>query len=60
MNNEIDKGKAVNKVFLQNNYDYVLSIGDDQTDEDMFRALLDNLNAYTIKVGEGKLLLNTN
>lgn len=54
MNNEINKGKAVNKVFLLNNYDYVLSIGDDQTDEDMFRALLDNLNAYTIKVGEGK------
>ncbi|KAF0151976.1 MAG: trehalose 6-phosphate synthase/phosphatase [Ignavibacteria bacterium] len=54
MNNDIDKGKAVKKMLKQNEYDYVLSIGDDQTDEDMFCALSDYSNTYTIKVGEGE------
>lgn len=36
---------------LQSNPDFVLSIGDDYTDEDMFTAL--PATAYTIKVGRG-------
>jgi trehalose 6-phosphate synthase/phosphatase len=48
----IDKG-AVAKRFLNggNKYDFVLAIGDDKTDEDMFRALADR--AITIKIGSG-------
>lgn len=53
LSKDIDKGKAVRKVLEQKKYDYVLSIGDDQTDEDMFCALSDYNNAYTIKVGKG-------
>ena len=53
LSKDIDKGKAVRKVMKQKKYDYVLSIGDDQTDEDMFCALSDYDNAYTIKVGKG-------
>jgi trehalose 6-phosphate synthase/phosphatase len=47
------KGKAVKKLSAQNNYDFVLSIGDDATDEEMFEYYLDHSNAYTIKVGVG-------
>jgi len=47
------KGYAVKKLIEQNRYDFVLSIGDDTTDEEMFEFLLHNSNAYTIKVGEG-------
>ena len=36
MTKEIGKGKAVKKLFEQNNYDFILSIGDDATDEEMF------------------------
>lgn len=54
MNNDIDKGKAVKKVLKQKKYDYVLSIGDDQTDEDMFYVLSNYSNTYTIKVGVGE------
>jgi trehalose 6-phosphate synthase/phosphatase len=48
----IDKG-AVAKRFLNggSKYDFVLAIGDDKTDEDMFRALADR--AITIKIGSG-------
>jgi trehalose 6-phosphate synthase/phosphatase len=47
------KGYAVKKLIEQNRYDFVLSIGDDTTDEEMFEFLLHNSLAYTIKVGEG-------
>ena len=53
MTNEVGKGKAVKKLFEQNNYDFILSIGDDVTDEDMFEYFLQNANAVTIKVGDG-------
>ncbi|HBY02312.1 MAG TPA: trehalose-phosphatase [Rikenellaceae bacterium] len=48
---EISKGKAIIKMIEQNNYDYILSIGDDATDEEMFEFLLDQPNAETIKIG---------
>jgi trehalose 6-phosphate synthase/phosphatase len=47
------KGLAVERLYEKNNYDFVLSIGDDVTDEEMFEFLLHHSNAITIKVGEG-------
>lgn len=47
----IDKGSASRKLYQQSNPDFSLAIGDDKTDEDMFRALQDL--AVTIKVGNG-------
>jgi trehalose 6-phosphate synthase/phosphatase len=43
----------VKKIFEQKNYDFVLSIGDDTTDEEMFEFLLPVSKAFTIKVGTG-------
>jgi trehalose 6-phosphate synthase/phosphatase len=53
LTNEFGKGNAVKKLFGKNKYDFVLSIGDDATDEEMFEFLLPDSNAFTIKVGEG-------
>ena len=53
LSNETGKGRAVKNLFEQNSFDFVLSIGDDATDEEMFEYLLNFSNAYTIKVGEG-------
>lgn len=47
-----DKGEAAKYWIAQDNWEFILSAGDDITDEDMFRALPDW--AHTIKVGEGK------
>lgn len=44
----IDKGKAALR-WLQEHYDFIFAIGDDWTDEDLFRVTPDS--AYTIKVG---------
>ncbi len=48
-NIEVNKGKTALQYTAKNQYDFVLAIGDDTTDEDMFRALKDT-NAFTIKV----------
>ena len=53
LTNKIGKGSAVKKLFEQSTYDFVLSIGDDATDEEMFKFFLNQANAITIKVGEG-------
>ncbi|HEU4472065.1 MAG TPA: bifunctional alpha,alpha-trehalose-phosphate synthase (UDP-forming)/trehalose-phosphatase [Flavisolibacter sp.] len=45
----VDKGAAANKMLANINPDFVLCIGDDATDEDMFRALREK--GYTIKIG---------
>ncbi|WP_038057370.1 bifunctional alpha,alpha-trehalose-phosphate synthase (UDP-forming)/trehalose-phosphatase [Thermodesulfobacterium hydrogeniphilum] len=50
----IDKGVAANIFLKEKNYDFILAIGDDITDEDLFRALPEE--AITIKVGLGKSL----
>lgn len=50
---EIDKGKGTQYLLDKNRYDYILSIGDDKTDEDMFDVLANNKRAFTIKVGKG-------
>lgn len=45
----ITKGALAQTVLAQSNYDFILAIGDDYTDEDLFKALPPN--AITVKVG---------
>lgn len=45
------KGAIVTELLSQEKWDFILSIGDDYTDEDMFRTLPDR--AYTIHIGSG-------
>ena len=47
----VDKGATALNILQKLRPDFVLCIGDDTTDEDMFRALRDK--GYTIKVGSG-------
>jgi trehalose 6-phosphate synthase/phosphatase len=53
MAQEIGKGKAVEKLLEAEEYDFILSIGDDTTDEEIFELLLTKDNCFTIKVGNG-------
>jgi trehalose 6-phosphate synthase/phosphatase len=53
MNSEVGKGNAVKKILEQKKYDFVLSMGDDTTDEEMFEFLLPLSGAFTFKVGKG-------
>lgn len=46
---EVNKGRATLDILHENRYDFILSIGDDRTDEDTFHALPED--AFTIKVG---------
>ncbi len=48
---ELRKGSIVTR-FLKKSHDFILVIGDDYTDEDMFRAI--PRSSYSIKVGKGK------
>lgn len=48
-NTEINKGKSTLKLLDQDEYDFVLAMGDDYTDEDIFKALPES--AISIKVG---------
>jgi len=54
--NEVGKGKAAKDVIEKDNYDFILSIGDDKTDEEMFEFLVTHPEAITIKVGEGNTM----
>ncbi|HET7320429.1 MAG TPA: bifunctional alpha,alpha-trehalose-phosphate synthase (UDP-forming)/trehalose-phosphatase [Candidatus Saccharimonadales bacterium] len=47
----VSKAETVQR-WLKRSHDFVLAIGDDYTDEDMFAALPDR--AYSIKVGRGR------
>jgi trehalose 6-phosphate synthase/phosphatase len=47
----INKGSVVRKILDKKSFDFVFAVGDDRTDEDMFRVLLDEKNVYSIKVG---------
>lgn len=47
----LNKGNATLYFILKSHYDFVMAIGDDITDEDMFRVLPET--AYSIKVGIG-------
>jgi len=48
----IDKGVAANILLSEKPYEFILAMGDDVTDEDLFRSLPEE--AITIKVGLGK------
>jgi trehalose 6-phosphate synthase/phosphatase len=48
-NIEINKGKVALRWLEGKDYDYILALGDDHTDEDIFKALPED--AYTVKIG---------
>lgn len=48
-NSEVNKGKATYSILNDAEYDFILAIGDDHTDEDIFKALPED--AISIKVG---------
>lgn len=48
---EINKGKIASYLLSLNEYDFIIGIGDDTTDEDLFVAIPDK--GYSIKVGNG-------
>ena len=50
-NRGIDKGTAINKILADKEYDFIFAIGDNKTDEDMFKSLVGKENCFTIKVG---------
>ncbi len=45
----VNKGKAASKLLMQKNFDFIFAIGDDWTDEFLFKELPDS--AISIKVG---------
>ncbi|WP_373495539.1 bifunctional alpha,alpha-trehalose-phosphate synthase (UDP-forming)/trehalose-phosphatase [Aquiflexum sp.] len=55
---DINKGRAAVAMMKGNEYDFVLAIGDDWTDEDTFKAM--PKNAYTIRVGYAYTQANYN
>jgi trehalose 6-phosphate synthase/phosphatase len=54
----MDKGITALKVLEKTEPDFILCMGDDTTDEDMFKALADR--AYTIKIGTGSTVAKYN
>ncbi len=50
-NSEINKGVAAEYLLSKDEYDFILAIGDDWTDEDLFKILPQQ--AYSLKVGIG-------
>ncbi|WP_209330249.1 bifunctional alpha,alpha-trehalose-phosphate synthase (UDP-forming)/trehalose-phosphatase [Lunatimonas salinarum] len=46
---DINKGRAANSFMRGNEYDFILALGDDWTDEDTFKAM--PKDSYTIRVG---------
>jgi trehalose 6-phosphate synthase/phosphatase len=48
-NSEVDKGRAAERWLQKHQYDFILAIGDDWTDEDTFLAMPEE--AITIRVG---------
>lgn len=47
----VNKGHAAQNLLMMDTYDFVLALGDDWTDEDLFKALPEG--AYSIKIGYG-------
>lgn len=56
----VNKGKAVEFLIGRQSYDFILAVGDDRTDEDMFKTLIKNKSSYTIKVGSGETFAKYN
>ena len=50
----VNKGRAAARLITDYNYDFIVTIGDDWTDEFMFQEVPDD--SYTIKVGKGKTI----
>jgi trehalose 6-phosphate synthase/phosphatase len=50
-NIEVNKGKAALSLVEQSDYDFIMALGDDFTDEDLFKSLPDS--SISIKVGTG-------
>ena len=50
-NMEINKGKAALSLVDESDYDFIMALGDDFTDEDLFKSLPDS--SISIKVGTG-------
>lgn len=47
----VDKGSVAKQFLDDEEYDFIMAVGDDKTDEDMFKALADK--AVTVKIGPG-------
>lgn len=47
----VDKGSVAKRFLESEEYDFIMAVGDDKTDEDMFKALTDR--AITVKIGSG-------
>jgi trehalose 6-phosphate synthase/phosphatase len=47
----VNKGQAARSLLMMDNFDFVLAIGDDWTDENLFKVLPEG--AYSIKIGYG-------
>ncbi len=55
---DINKGRAATALMKNQEYDFVLAVGDDWTDEDTFKAM--PKNAYSIRVGYAYTQANYN
>jgi trehalose 6-phosphate synthase/phosphatase len=47
----INKGAFIKRIIERETYDFIFAVGDDRTDEDMFRILVNEEKSFTIKVG---------
>lgn len=47
----VDKGQSASAFVHNQNFDFILAVGDDYTDEDLFMAMPSN--AHTVKIGTG-------
>ncbi|KAG2197558.1 hypothetical protein INT47_009556, partial [Mucor saturninus] len=47
----VNKGEVVKRIKQKQASDFIMCAGDDQTDEDMFRVLTDDKNAFCVSVG---------
>lgn len=56
--NDISKGTEAIRLINEDNYDFMMAIGDDTTDEEMFMAMPEN--ATTIKVGKNSTVAKYN
>jgi len=50
---QTNKGNVAKQLLSTASYDFVMCIGDDATDEDMFKAMANIPQAFNIKVGQG-------
>ena len=57
-NSGINKGRAALRWIAKEDWDFILAIGDDRTDEDMFEVLPET--AYSLKVGLGSSMARFN